>query len=401
MTAPRAVCLAALATLVAGCTDDPSEPPKFRADLVAELDALLDDTRTELDVPGICAILDVRFVGRYERCSGTAELGGTEPMTLDMHIRMGSITKTFTVTMLLQLVDRGAVALEDPISKYVPDSPKPDVTLLQLASMTTGIASYTFDPGFQDTLFTETDKAWEPGEVLAIGAANTEAGCPHFPPACFEPGEGWAYSNTNIVLLGLVVEAVTGKSYAENLQELITNPLGLANTFRPADGTLPEPFAHGYTFQGAENGERREATSWNPTWGFGTGDLVSTTRDLARYAEALGSGVLLAPDTARLRETKVTLPPNQPDHAYAVGVGFFSGWWGHQGSLPGYNSYVLYRPDAQAALAVVVNNDGVDVDGTTVKPAEAIANRIIDIGAREAPLGDFEDDDTATDDPSL
>jgi D-alanyl-D-alanine carboxypeptidase len=294
------------------------------------------------------------------------------------------------VTLILQLVDEGKLKLEDTLDKFFPDYPMADrITLLQLANMTSGLASYTYDENFQDRLFANPNEPWTPEELIEIARVNTLAGCPNFPDACFEPGEGWAYCNTNTVLLGMIAEQVTGESYSDLIRTRITEPLGLKNTFQATDGQLPVPFAHGYTSQGVDQGEQ-DATFWSPTWGFAVGDLVSTFDDLRIWGRALGRGDLLSPETQARRLTKVTLPPNAPSRAYMVGVGFNNGWIGHGGELPGYNSCTYYRPDLDAVLVVIVNSDFVEVDGVAIHPAYVVADKLIEIAAQEAPLGDFE-----------
>lgn len=400
---PASALLAALPLLAAvGCDRPRPSAGGLGPEVVGDLDRLLEQSLEELDVPGVCAGLRVEEVGSYERCVGVARSGSDEPMHFDRHVRIGSVTKTVTATLLLRLMEEGALALDDPVAKYVEGSPKPEVTLRQLATMTSGIATYTFDPGFQTALFHETEKSWRPAELLAIAAEETRAGCPNQPGFCFEAGEGWAYSNTNYLLLGLVVEAASGgQSYQSLLEKYVTGPLGMTETYRPEDGTLPEPFAHGYTVQTAgELGPRRDATYWNPSWGFGTGDLVSTPRELATWAEALGTGRLLEPETREIQRTKTILPPNTPEHAYAVGVGYQDGWWGHEGLIPGYNSQALYHPEARATLVVSVNHDLVEVDGEEVHPARRIADRMVEIASRRLPLGDLPAE-SHTDDPSL
>ncbi len=401
-----------LLSLVACGGDDASQ---FSERTINELESTVGQLHQELGVPGLLVGLWVPGVGEWTQTYGVSDLVSKQAMQFDQHVRIGSITKTFTATLILQLHDEALLNIDDPVSKYfdtdaasgkiVLKNPIPNadrITLRHMASLTSGIASYTFDPDFQNQLFSNPQQEWQPLELVNIGIANTIAGCPHTPPqirpACFEPGENWFYSNTNAVMLALIVEHVTDKSYREVLHERILEPLGLQNTDQPTDNTLPEPFAQGYTFQGQDDGTLQNATHWNPSWGFGVGDLISDFDDLHTWGRALGRGDLLQPSTQTLRLQQVTVGPNQPGiRAYAVGIGNTRGWWGHGGELPGYNSLSFYRPDIDAVLVVIANSDELE---NGAHPAYQVADMIIDIAARESPaLEDFDDDVPFIDDP--
>ena len=282
------------------------------------------------------------------------------------------------------------MGLDDPISRYIADVPNGDrLTLRQLANMTSGLASYSFEPDWLEAWFADPSRSWRPEELVAVSLAATRAGCPNQPAAaCFPPGESLFYNNTNTVMLGLVVERVTGRPFAEVLQEKILGPLGLTETSFPTGAALPQPFAHGYSLQGfPEDIEEYDATFMDPSWGWTAGQMVSTVDDLAIWARALVRGTLLSPPMQSQRLTPATLPANTADRAYALGIGLTEGWWGHTGELPGYNTVMYYRPDVDATLVVSANHDTVASDGQDVSPASAFASRIIAVGAREAPLG--------------
>lgn len=400
----RVLCLAAAAALPAlACVTTPPSEPRFSAPVVAKLDAALKQTKDELGLPGIYAGLWVKGVGSWEGSLGTSDPQNPSagPITRDMRLRIGSITKTMTVTIILRLVDQGLLELDAPVAKYVPGVPNGDkITIRMLGNMTSGLASYTFDPGFQERLFKAPSTPWTPQQLVDIGFADSRAGCknqpdaPHGPGtrACFEPGAGFFYCNTNTVLLALVAEAVSRKPYRQLLEEYVTSAYGLKNTYQPQDGELPPPSVRGASPQGrnAPTDPLVDATNWNPSWGYGVGDVVSTVEDLRVYGRALGSGALLSEASRSARFTKGTNPPNSADYAYALGIGFNHGWWGHGGEVPGYNTAVYYRPDVDAVLVVTVNRDLVDAGGKEIHPAYVMADRLVEIGAEEAPLGDYD-----------
>ena len=366
----------------------------FSPRIQRELDANLHYWREAFNDTGLMAGLWVPGVGDWTGIGGAANRESGEPMRFDQYFRIGSISKEFTATMILQLADQGLLDIDDTIDNWVDGIPNGDrITLRHLASMTSGLASFTFDPEFQDQLFSGEQIGWTPEEIVAIGVENTLAGCPYAPESCFEPGEGWMYSNTNTVLLGMVLEAVTGKQYRDLVQEMILEPLGMENTFHPTSSEMPEPHATGYTTQGLpdESTGVTDATHWDVSWAWAVGSLVSTFDDLTIWARAVGTGELLSAEMHAEQQKMVTLPPNTSDRAYAFGTGYVNGWWGHTGSIPGFNSVGYYRPDLDAVIVVMANSDQARYEDGFVDPAATFANILIDIAAREAPLGHIED----------
>ncbi len=368
--------------------------PEFSTQIIDELDLALKESYEIIGAPGILVGFYVPGVGSWERSVGVSNTETGEPIEFDVHTRIGSITKTFTTQIILMLQDKGVLSLDDPISMYIDGIPNGNsITLRNLGNMTSGLASFTFDPDFQDKLFSNPTEPWTPQQLVDIGIANTNAGCPNVPPTCFEAGKGWFYSNTNTVILGMVIEKVTGQNYQEVLKELVLDPLGLNETSHPSNGDLPMPFTHGYTKQGSPDDSVQDATFWNPSWGFAVGDIISTFGDLRVWARALGTGELLSEKTKAERFKTLNLPPLKPERTYAFGIGLTDGWWGHSGELPGYNTLVLYRPDIGATIVVMVNkDDDIEVDGKSTGPVYVIADRIVEIAAREAPLGDIPDE---------
>jgi D-alanyl-D-alanine carboxypeptidase len=316
-------------------------------------DALADAAEAafaQISAPG--AVMAVRTdEGTWIATIGSTELDGTEPMSADLHQRIGSITKTFTVTALLQLVGDGELTLDDPIGDYVEGTPNPEATLGQLAAMRSGIPSFTFDEDFVDQLFADPREPWEPEELVAVvDGAEPD----------FAPGEATSYSNTNTVLLGMVIEQVTGQPIAEVLDERIIEPLGLTGTSFPDGAELPDPHARGYTVQGQDDGEPTDATDWNPSWSWTAGAMISTLDDLLVYGEELVAGdTLLSPElqARRIDSFDFSIEPNTPERAYGLGLGFANGWYGHTGELPGFNTVLQHHLDDGITVIVLANSD--------------------------------------------
>ena len=314
--------------------------------LVAKLDAAVRAALPQTAAPGVIVGV-VTPAGTWKAAYGKADPAKGTPMAVDMHTRIGSVTKTFTATAIMQLAEAGKLSLDDKIQKFVPGIPNGDrITLRQLANMTSGLASYTQSSKFTDVLFSKPQTIWTPRQVVAIGLAESPL---------YEPGTSFNYSNTNTILLGMVIEKVTGKPVAQVFKEQIFDPLKLRNTSTPGDSTdMPTPFAQGFTLQGdfAKPDAPSNATHWNPSWAWTAGDLISDIDDLLVYGRALGTGHGLLGKAAQTE--RLTFPSAD---GYGIGVGCSDGWVGHTGELPGYNTTVYYQTKADIAVVVQTNSD--------------------------------------------
>ena len=320
--------------------------------LEKSLEAAFEKSFKQSGVPG--AIAAVRTPeGTWVSTRGVADRASGKPMRADMHHRIGSVTKTFTATLLLKADAEGLLSLDDTIDQYIKGVPNGhEITLRQMANMSSGIASYTLDEQFQKALFSNPRKVWKPEKMARIGIKDSPV---------FDPGKGWQYSNTNYIMLGLVLEQVTGKQIGELYQKEIIKPLHLKETSFPnTDPSLPKPYDHGYTLQGQSNGKLADATHWNPSWGWSAGGIVSTVGDQLVYGRALGTGEGLLPpeqQAERLTSFLYGLKPNAPQRAYGIGLVDQRGWLGHTGELPGYNTTLYYNAELHTTMVVEVNSD--------------------------------------------
>jgi len=313
---------------------------------------VLDDTRATGGFPGVIALVRSPQ-GTWIGTSGTIGEGLDDAPTPTDHTRVGSLTKTMTATVILQLSEEGLLDLNAPIGNYVPGMPNGDTaTLQQLAEMTSGIAPYTTSDVFQQQLFADPLKVWTPEELVAFEQGQ---------PAEFAPGEGWQYSNTNYVLLGMVIEQVTGKPIADVYQERLFGPLGMTNTTFPgSSNAIADPHLRVLTEQGQADGVTADATDWNPSEAFTAGEVISTLEDLEIWANALFTGEgILEPATQQMRRDSInrTIPPNSATAGYGFGIGDMGGWWGHDGQIPGYTTAVMHNYDLDTTIIVLVNSD--------------------------------------------
>lgn len=278
---------------------------------------------------------------------GEAEIGSGRAVTATDSFRIGSVTKSFTVTLILQLAEEGALSLDDPIGDYIPNIQNSDATLEQLANMTSGIFNYTENQQFVELFVSDFARVWTSQQLIEY--AND--GSPYF-----LPGLSWYYSNTNTVALGMVVEQVTGNSLAQEIRSRLAAPLGLQNTVYPPTADMPVPYAAGYAV--VDVGEVEEFTRTHPSSSAGSGALVSTLEDLAVWGRALGRGELLSEESFNRQIQMISTDscPTCPEYdGYGMGVGELDGWLGHTGDYIGYQALVMFDPLTEATVVILVN----------------------------------------------
>ncbi|KUI33288.1 serine hydrolase [Mycobacterium sp. GA-2829] len=341
-----------LAALTLATTAFVAAPPVMAQapDLTAALDRAIEARLAQMGVPGAIVSLSIPGEIDYVKAFGVGDTATGAPMLVDDHTRIGSVTKTFTGTAILQLVDQGRIRLSDPISRYVEGVPSGDViTLDLLGRMRSGLPDYTETDAFIDRVYREAPTGPDaftatPREL--VDAAFTQ-------PRNFPPDTDYEYSNTNTVLLGMVVEKVTGIPLGGYLQQHVFGPLGLTQTSYPVNGLLPAPYPHGYNK--APDGRILDTTLWNPSWADAAGKIVSNASDMRIWARALGQGTLLRPETqaARVSGGSEVVPRVRYDFAIFT----VQGWRGHNGDIPGYATVAVYLPERDATLVVFVNSD--------------------------------------------
>jgi D-alanyl-D-alanine carboxypeptidase len=301
------------------------------------------------------AIVYVRDAkGTRAGVAGYANLRTKERISAAHVFRVGSITKTFVATVVLQLATEGALALDDPVERWLPTLVPNGaaITLRHLLGHTSGIYNYTDDGRLTAATIRNPLAPWSPATMVQVAISH---------PPLFAPGRGWSYSNTGYILLGMVVEKASGHTLADELRDRIFEPLGLTRTSLPAAAALPAPFAHGYLPRGngvvpTPGGRPADVTGWSASWAWAAGGIVSNVRDVGRFYAALLGGELLSPE--RLREMKTTVPAFASDR-YGLGLQEMDlgcgRVWGHSGGTPGY-TVLAYNSENGAHQAIVVVN---------------------------------------------
>ena len=347
------------------CVDDDCPPRELDRALASRLDKAIEKVRRQAGIPGVVAGLWMPGKGSYVRATGVADKATGEPMRADVFVRIGSETKTFTVTALLELVDDGLIGLDEPISDYVHGVPGGHrITLRHLAEMRSGLFPYTEDADFQHDLLSDPERSFTPRQVLAYGFKHRNT---------FAPGAQFQYSNTNLVLLGLVVERVSGRRLADFLERRVLRPARLPHTLLPERFEFPRPHPHGYTDQ-TLSGEVADSTNWNPSWAWAAGAMISDLHDLRRWAKIVATGTLLQPRTQA--ERLKMLPTGHPGTSYGLGIFESGGWIGHNGSIPGYETVTVYLPSKKATLVLMINTD-ITYQGQ--EPSSLLARAITEI----------------------
>lgn len=334
-----------LASCASGADVPPSPSPTELPGQVTEaLDEQLAASLADNDVPGGFVAVCVPGYEDWVDAQGVVDRESGEAMTADLVWPLRSVTKSFAVTLLLQLVDEGKVALDDTIDMWVDDVPNGDrITLDQLARMSSGVPEYT-TPAWIDDFTEDPSRAFTPEELIDYALAE---------PAEFAPGEKNVYTNTNTLLIGQVVAAEYGVPFEQALDERILQPLGLDDTTYPT--SVDEwPGDHPTGYQPDDDG-RLQAAPNNFTVFGAAGAMTSTAADLCRWGRALGEGELLQPQTQQARVKGEPLDAGPEYDEYAAGVGTLEGWVGHTGEGFGHTVLVMHQPDTRATAVVGMN----------------------------------------------
>ncbi|MGW7252400.1 serine hydrolase domain-containing protein [Streptomyces decoyicus] len=281
--------------------------------------------------------------------AGVGNLATGSKVPEDGQVRIGSNTKVFTAVVVLQLVGEGKIGLDATVDTYLPGLVRGEgidgrrITVRQLLQHTSGLPNYTAYLG-------DDVRYFEPRDLLDIALQHK---------ADSAPGKKWEYSNTNYVLAGLIIQKVTGRPLAKEMERRVIQRIGLRHTYFPAPGdmTIREPHPQGY-YRDAAGAPLRDITEMDPSWGWAAGQMISTNSDLNQFFTALLAGRLLP--AAQLAQMRTTVPAPYFGSGARYGLGLVSKplscggvYWGHGGSLPGYETRGGATADGRAADAAV------------------------------------------------
>ena len=318
-----------------------------------QLEDVVTSALKEFHVPGVAVGIWTEN-GHWTKALGLGNVAASRPVTLRDHFGIRSITKSFVVTVLLQLIaeSNGSIGLDDPIGKYlsgVPNGAK--ITLRELANMTSGLYDYSSDSGFHAAFGADPTREWTTDELLAFAFDD-----PSHAATNFEPGARYQYCNTNTLVLGKLIEALTGATFDEVLREKVLLPLVLPGTKYLHGTHLPQPFTSGYQGE-TDAGTPDDVVVSFSALGF-AGAMVSTLRDMGVWGPALAGGSLLPADLQKQRfEARSTsADPSSPVYdGYGLGMGQVAGWWGHTGEGVGYEAAVFHQIERNETFAILLN----------------------------------------------
>jgi D-alanyl-D-alanine carboxypeptidase len=352
MRPSRAVLLTALAAVL---TSSPApamaDSGPTKADLQAQLDALV---AAEGGPPGVIVTLR-----RHKRLTvlttGVADVeSGREPAATD-HMRIASVAKAFSGAVALRLAASGKLHLGDRIGELLPDLPRAwsKVRLRQLLNHTSGLPDYTQSDGFRQQFEDDPQGYVSPAKI--IGWVEDD-------PLEFDPGSEYRYSNTDNIVVGLMAQQVTGRSYGRLLRKLVFTPLGLAQTSFPIDPPLPEPFIHGYIVAPGDP-PQDVSTFLSPSGAWASGAIVSTPSDLGTFIRGY-LGTRLFPAWLQRRQLKFveggeSSPPGPGANSAGLAVFRYrtrcGSVFGHTGNFPGYVQFAAATRDGDRAVTTSLN----------------------------------------------
>lgn len=318
------------------------------------------------DGPGAAVVVTEGGKIIYKGARGIADLEAGTPITPDTVFRLASISKQFAAATMLQLVEEGKLTLDDPLSKFFPDYPEPgaSATVRQLLNHTSGIKSYTSMLGWMSEA--NTARRYTSDELIAEFKDQ---------PADFQPGEAWSYNNSGYVLVGAIIEKVTGKNWDQAIVEHISKPLGLTSIAGFGDEATVPRMAKGYT-SGEDNRPElaRKIDMSVPT---AAGALRGTVLDMAKWAEALHGGKVISQPSYAAMIAPTRLPGGKTeDYGFGIGPSDIRGHKaiGHSGGIFGFSTDSAYLPDDKIFVAVFFNTDSGPVSaGTLMRKIAAIA----------------------------
>ncbi len=336
------------------------------------------DAEVNGGIPGITAqVRDAN--GVWKSTSGVGNLTTGAPRGTNDRFRVGSITKTFVATVLLQMEAEGTLRLDDTVERHLPGLVRGNgndgrkITVRQLLNHTSGLFDYLADEEYLDTYMRGEGYLKHRYDTLPP-EKHVKVALSHEP--LFKPGATFSYSNTNYILAGLIIEKAGGRTYEAEVRDRIIKPLGLRATSNPGNSIhIPRPSSRSYSklFESAPD-RIDDVTEMNGSQGWADGDIISTTGDLNRFYNALLRGELLPPKQLKAMKTTVAIP-ERPDMSYGLGITQLrtscgTTVWGHGGGMVGSTSLAVSTEDGRHQLAYNRNGDWSVEAPNTIMEAE-------------------------------
>lgn len=338
---------------VHGLTGSPgakAPPGGFSADVVKKLDAEVERQMQAKNLPGVVVAIAVPGEGEYVAARGKANLQTGRPREVGDPFRIASITKTFTATAVLQLVDQGKLRKTDPVSRWYPALPHAgEITVGDLLRMRSGIP----DPVDHALM-----KEYYHHPLMQLSADDLIQRLRGKENRFGKPGRRTRYTEANYILLGEIVRRVSGKEMDAFLRRPVFTPLAMKHTSYPTTPELPGEL-RGYGWN-RQTKAFEDKTALNPRLAGGAGAMISTVADLQRFARAVYRGDLLKPETQKARLECQVLEGAPSWVQYGEGIGRFGRFYGHNGGIWGFSSEMFYLPERDATIVISVNRNDED-----------------------------------------
>jgi D-alanyl-D-alanine carboxypeptidase len=350
--------------------EDTNDEKLSNEEIIKNLDSKVDSLYLQFRVPGI--YLGIRAIDKditYDKAKGYADLSAYRSIKANDLYRIGNVTNSFTSTVLLQLVDENKISLDSMLSKYITSVPNSqNISIRQLLNMTSGLYDYATDSVFLSMVKTAPLKKWLPQELINYAIT--------YPPY-FPPGGGWHYSSTNSILIGMIIEQITGNTLKQEIQNRILTPLNLQNTFFPIDQNMPSgSICNGYTLLTGPGSFDNVTTRFDPSWIWAAGAMVSNSVDMKIWVKALVNGNLLS--SAMQEERLKFIYSGTPSIKYGLGIyNLQNGFMGHKGAVPGYNNIIVYFPNRGTLITLMLNLYKVDNTSWGYPDIDAVFNSIV------------------------
>lgn len=303
------------------------------------------------NVPGAIVSLKSNFYDSFLLSYGYSEVKSCTPINTNDKFRIGSNTKMFVGIVFLQLYQEGLIDLDKPLSDYLIGLPETyiNLTVRNVGSMKSGIPDYLTDSRLINNFEKDHYRNWLPSELYAIGATGHQS---------FLPGEKFEYCNTNTIILGLIIERITGNSLQYEIKTRIMEPLNLQSTKFETNGKLSQPRMDGYHYI---NNKLKNVTCYNPSYAWSSGNMSSDLRDISKFIKyAIGKDILLD-DNATKQQRIWSEWDNTPNYNLETFYGFHLGkiekFIGHNGLLDGYSTFAMYEISTGTSLVIAVNLD--------------------------------------------
>jgi D-alanyl-D-alanine carboxypeptidase len=283
--------------------------------------------------------------GTYQRAYGIANLANRAPMRTGLHLRIANVTESFTATAILQQVQRGRLSLSDKLARWVKGIPSGNrITVAQLLANRSGMYDFTQDPKFARALAANPTRPFQPSDAVAIIRRHKPL---------FAPGARALDTASNYVLLGIILQRVTGRSVESVLTRDVIARAGLRNTTFPRTAALPAPSAHGYS--AAARNRLRDYTRVNPKVAWTAGAMISTLGDLQKWAKVLATGALLSAKLQAQRLPFASTSGGGANLGYGLGITQIDDWLGSDGSMLGFSAGTFYEPRTRTQITIAAN----------------------------------------------